>query len=252
MRAMSERLVRSWARKPWLSRWLANGDPGWFAAAQGKLDELKHQGTNADGVFEADPSLDAVRQAYMLWETNPSQALDEFTRMAEGGSVASMVQVGWAHEQGEGTPVDSAVAERWYSRASECGSDEGLLRSGHLAFARGDAARARAVLEPAVARGLTPAMRYLAQVELELVRTDDARDRARALLERAIAFGDVQARLNLSKAMLRGRFGLRAIPEGWRSYRRAIGEVTAQLDAERRAPRGDGDAGSVMPRNDHV
>ena len=141
-----------------------------------------------------------------------------------------MLQVGYAYELGRGAPRDLARAEDWYLKASEHGSDQGLLQAGYWAFRNGDLCKARAIYGVGVARGLTPAMRGLAWMELKAARTEQARSRARALYEQAIVLGDFSARLTFAQAMARGRFGLRLVPTGIRHIFALAKETSAQID----------------------
>jgi hypothetical protein len=96
-----------------------------------------------------------------------------------------------------------------------------------LAYRRGDIATARTILEAGVARGLAPAMRDFAWMELKLAR----RDEARALYRQAIDLGDFPARMLFARAIALGRFGLREVPEGIRSVFAAAHDFSAQVDA---------------------
>jgi TPR repeat protein len=158
-------------------------------------------------------------------------------QLRRGQSLAwSMIQVGWAYESGNGTRLDRLRAEDWYWKALERGSDFALLRVGCLAFRRGDPAKARAILGVGVARGLTPAMRSLAGIELRVSKSKDARRRAYALYEQAIELGDGSARIDLARAMALGCFGLRAIPAGIRSLPAAVAQISAQIGTKSDAP----------------
>jgi len=210
-------------------KWLLSRyDLGWIEAA----DELRFKALNTNALFEADADSARLRRNYELWHSNPSEAFSEFLLLAEGGSVWSMIQVGGAYECGKGTPVDRLRAEDWYWKALERGSDFALLRASCLALRRGDAAKAKAILGVGVARGLTPAMRSLAWIELRLSKYKDARRRAYALYERAIELGDGSARIDLARAMALGCFGWRAIPAGIRSLPAAVEQISAQIGAK--------------------
>jgi TPR repeat protein len=219
-----------------LCRYLIDrSDPGWT----GKADELQaaHRlyGLNNDAPFEADADPTRLREIYELWRSRPAEAFVQFLSLAESGSVWSMMQVGYAYETGRGVPLDRVRAEDWYLKAHEKGSDYCLFRVSALAMRRSDFAKARTILDIGVARGLTRAMDYLAWMELKLSRNGEARRRARALYEQAIASGDFAARMSYAHAVARGRFGLREIPAGIRSLLAAAKDFSAQVDAEKNA-----------------
>ena len=213
-------------------RWsISRDDPGWVEKADELETEFLFYGLNNGDLFNADADVTRLRQAFEMWRSNPVEAFTGFLVLAEGGSVWSMIQVGVAYESGRGVPLDRIRAEEWYRKAYEQGSDLGLVRAGYLTFKRGDIAEAKTILSVGVSRGLTPAMRYLAWMELRLSKKEDARGRARALYEQAIASGDLAARMLFARSMVRGRFGLRAIPAGIRSLLAAGKEVVAQVNA---------------------
>jgi TPR repeat protein len=215
-----------------LCRYLLNRyHPGWAQEADKLRDAYLFYGLNNDAIFAAEADSTRLREIHEMSRGRPAEALAEFLPLAEGGSVWSMIQVGYAYEAGRGAPIDRVRAEEWYSKAYEGGSDFGLLRVAILAFRRGDIAKARTVLDVGVGQGLTRAMDYLAWVELRLSGKEETRRQARALYEQAIASGDFAARMSYARAMARGRFGWREIPKGVRSLRAVAKDFTAQVDA---------------------
>jgi hypothetical protein len=163
------------------------------------------------------------------------EAFGQFLTLAEGGSVFSMIKIGYAYETGRGAPRDLNRAEQWYMKAHGRGSDYGLVRASGLLLKRGDVSGARSLLTVGVARGLPQAMTYLAWLELKLSRGKDAQNRARALYEQAIALGDPPAKMYFARARVRGRFGLRAIPAGICSLLATAKEGSAHVDARTKA-----------------
>jgi TPR repeat protein len=209
--------------------------PDWVAEAENLDSELSSQGTNSDALFKEDRDPVRLRDIYELRTSRPADAFSQFLALAEDGSVWSMIQVGYAYEAGLGTQRDRVQAEKWYLKAYEAGADFGLLRSSALAFKRGDIARARAILNDGIAKGLPQAMTDLAAMELRLSRTEEARGRARLLYEQAIALGDLSAKIFYARAMAHGRFGLKLIPTGIRGLLATAKEVGAAIDARTQA-----------------
>jgi TPR repeat protein len=195
------------------------------------FESLRHESTNNDALFEADADPERLRQLSELSRANPAEAFTQFLALAEGGSVWSMLRVARAYQLGRGAPLDLARAEEWYWKASEHGSDLGLLQAGYWAFKNGDLARAKFIFGVGADRGLTSAMRYLAWMELTVTKTEQARSRARALYEQAIALGDLRARVQFVRAMAHGQFGLRLVPTGMRKLFSLAKDVSAQIDA---------------------
>jgi TPR repeat protein len=127
-----------------------------------------------------------------------------------------MVRVAAAFASGIGTPPDLTQAEKWYRRGYEGGSDVCLLRLGYQYVNSGQVAKAEEVFKTGVERGLKPAMYRLAWTYSKSGQWPQRREEALLLLERASAAGDLYGRLFLSRAMIRGWFGLRLIPRGIR------------------------------------
>jgi TPR repeat protein len=208
-----------------LLEWLVEREsPGWVENLKQQVQAKEYRGLNSNALFQAEADQGRLRELHELWESDPGRAFTEFLALAEAGSVWSMGQVATALESGLGTSIDRARAEEWYRRAFERGSDLGLIRAGYLAFARGAVDVARNILSSGVERGLAPAMRLLADIELR-VEGRYGRAAARRLFQRAIELGDPIARVKFSRARAYGYFGLREIPAGIRDIKPALDAV---------------------------
>ena len=63
-----------------------------------------------------------VVEAHDAWEAGRlKEAFRLFKRNAEAGSIHAMLNFGYFHDAGIGTPVDKAEALRWYKRAHRLG-----------------------------------------------------------------------------------------------------------------------------------
>jgi TPR repeat protein len=163
---------------------------------------------------EADPQL--VYQAHALQETDPAACFKQYLALAESGSVWSMATVGRLLETGAGTDRDLVQAEAWYSRAYEAGSDYALIWVGQLYLESNRLEKATEVFRAGVDRGFAPAMYYLAWSYWKSGDWLQKRDEAMSLLQRGSAAGDLRAQRFLVTSMLRGRFGFRHVPAGFR------------------------------------
>ena len=155
-------------------------------------------------------------------------AFRECLPLAEQGSIWSMGIVGWGFNTGNGAPRDLALAEKWYRRAFECGSDYGLFWLGALYMNQKQWEKATEVFQAGVERGWMPAMYWLARLYSQSPHWRQKRNDALALLERASAAGDLSARHFLAIAMMRGWFGWRRIPAGIRMLSE-VAEKSAEL-----------------------
>jgi TPR repeat protein len=174
--------------------------------------------TNETAMWERESEADQerIRYAHGLESSDPAQSLNEYLALAEQGSLWSMVRAATALASGTGTPPDFAQAEKWYRRAYENGSDEGLLQLGDHYVKTGQFAKAEEVFKTGVERGLSPALYRLAWTYSKSGQWPQKREEALMLLERASSAGDLYGKLFLSRAMIRGWFGLRLIPRGIR------------------------------------
>lgn len=206
-------------------------DPGWDVTAEEVTNELLWQGLNTDSLFEADANPVRLREIAELQQSNPTQAFAEFLRLAENGSVWSMIQVGYAYATGEGVRVDRVQAEKWYLAAHNKGSDYGLLQAGILAIRRHDTTQARALFSEGITRDLPRAKTYLAWVEREF----GSRKEACILYEQAIASSDLLAEIGFARARAFGRFGFGAIPNGIRDLIKAKLKFVALVDERHRS-----------------
>ena len=205
----------------------------WLAAADQVSSEMQFGGWNTDALFEADADPLRLRELATLWESSPHEAFSQFLALAEAGSVWSMIRVGCGYCLGLGVKRDRASAERWFDAAFGRGSDYGLIWSARIARSRGDVAKAVGVLKVGVERGLPDAMVDLANLEMRKARTQEDRNRARRLYDTAIEKGHLPARAALARAMARGAFGWRSIPEGIRGLRASCKAYRDAIDARK-------------------
>lgn len=206
--------------------------PEWVEGADDALSSWWMHGVNSADLCSKEEEPERLVAAYDLLLANPVEGFREIRSLAEAGSVMAMVYLGWALESGHGSAADGREAEHWYTRASEAGSDEAMLRLGHRAYRQKDAARVEAILRPGIEKGLTPAMQYVALANLRFARKPESRRIARQLLETASARGDLLARLNLARLRALGWFGWRDVRPGLGAWKRAGGDLIAWMKAE--------------------
>lgn len=185
--------------------------------------------TNYRDVWTREQDKERLRHARALEENNPVEACREFNEMAEGGSAWAMQELGWAYRTGAGVSCDLAASIYWYDRAVAAGSDWALFGLGEAYLAAGELKKAERVYRIGIARDLPQAMTGMARVCMKRSAGAPDWEEARALLERAIALGDLQAKQCLARLLIRGRFGLRAIPAGFRLARGLYDDVAPLL-----------------------
>lgn len=164
-----------------------------------------------------DPQREALVAASELQNSDAKAALSRFLALAEGGSVWSMIHIGVAYGRGsDGASKNHTEAERWLRLAAEHGSCRARIYLANLYVMQSDFAAGEKVLQPCLAEGLAPAMYTMARVKLkQRPRTAERSEEARVLLEQASALGDLGAQWDLSRYMVRGRFGWHRIRQGF-------------------------------------
>jgi len=202
--------------------------------AQAKFMSWRGAKTNDRELLEGDPQREAVEATFKLRKRDPTAAFPQFLALAEGGSVYSMLCVGWLYSQGVGVAKDTVEAERWNLLALERGSKRARLQLADLYLARPDFDACAMILTPGVDEHWAPAMYALAMVKLQQPKTTMQRESARVLLEEASALGDVGAQWALGRRMARGWFGWRRIPRGFRLMSDACEKTFTLVDGNSR------------------
>lgn len=183
--------------------------------AYDKIADWRFNQANDSDIINRDPKKIAVLDAAQLWKSDRKAGLPELLKLANLGSVWSMVLIGWSYQAGEGVAIDGVQAEYWYGRAIEGGSQEAQLRLGRIYADRLEFSRSEKIYGIGAADHFAPAMHHLASIKLRQPKTEARRREARILLEHASALGDLGAEVALASFSARGRFGLRRIPRGF-------------------------------------
>lgn len=208
---------------------LKRKENAWFEAQSNNVEIMER---------ETDPA--AIHQAYDLLKTDPAESLRQYLALAEQGSVWSMASVGQMFQSGTGTAQDLAQAEKWLHRAYRAGSDYGLIWLGILYEHSGQSEKAQEVYRTGIERGFVPAMIRLAACYRRSPDWVQRRQEVLTLLECGPAADDLFARHWLTSAMIRGRFGLRLIPEGIRRLPGVAHDMANLLKDETATIQGDG------------
>ena len=195
-----------------------------------KMDAWLYEQSNHVEIMKKEENPEAVYEAHS--QTDSAESFKQFLALAESGSVWSMATVGQMFHAGTGTSKDLVQAEKWLSRAYQAGSDYGLICLGCL-FERAERSeKAQEVYRAGVARGFVPAMVYLAASYRRSPNWTQRRHETLSLLENGRAADDLFARHWLTTAMVRGWFGLRYIPEGFRRLPSVAHEMAALVADE--------------------
>ncbi len=187
---------------------------------------------NGDAIWHAETDKDALEEALTLYKAQNSEgAFQIWSAVADRGSIWAMAELGRCYQLGSGVPEDAGKAELWYGRAAESGYLSAISRYVGFLQKRKDYAACEAAYAAAVAQDWPPALLRTAFYRIRQSRRREDFMMALPLLERASEAGSPMARRLLGNWMMRGRFGLRRVPEGlslrWKAAREAVDIVEA-------------------------
>ena len=178
---------------------------------------------NDEEMWRREPDLGRLREAHARRVTSPAWALAELEKLSAEGSVASCLYLGQMFRDGLGVDANRAEAEKFYRKAYDAGSLNGLLSLGSLYFDRHSYDVAEAIFREGANRQYAPAMDKLAMIYLKRGQFYNPR-KARLLLEKASVVGNVFAKRHLAGVLIREGPGLRARIRGVGLFYRALVE----------------------------
>ncbi|MHB8254439.1 MAG: tetratricopeptide repeat protein [Acidiferrobacter sp.] len=157
-------------------------------------------------------------------KVDPEAIVAELQILAEGGSVRAMVALAHTYQHGTGVSADCRNAEIWYRRAYEQGKGK-VKKSAARYLAQfyldeKDYANAIPQFEVAAKLGSVSALRMLARMHKKGWGCKQDPYAAMALLEQAVAQGNVLAGRDLAILLMSGRCGWRRIAAGFVLYAR--------------------------------
>ena len=153
--------------------------------------------------WSAEPDLPALKHALKVRDRNPAEALTLFRALASAGSPMSMIYIGHAYQEGNGTSKDLAETERWYRSAADAGSIWALHALGCLYLMQKRYDEGKHSFRFAAAAGFSPAIYQLGRMYFfgKGVERDVAK--AKVHLEDASALGNVWATRLLGHLLIR-------------------------------------------------
>jgi TPR repeat protein len=185
---------RLWAKTEAWERWVSNESELWSK--------------------EPDRNRELIGRAGAIRESDPAAALELYRQAAEAGSPYAMETVAWCYWTGTGTASNFYQAAEYYRRAVAAGSWPATIGYARLVWDHGLHDESDRVLREGVAAGFVPSYFWLAYLGLARSRNRELRREIRELLEYAAGKGHPAAKVHLARAMITGKFGLRAIPAG--------------------------------------
>lgn len=142
------------------------------------------------------------------------EALKEYRKMAEVGSVEAQLRVGWMYYTGHGVEVDLNEARRWYLKAAESNSPEGQFYLGRFYRAQTLYQQAMNCFQKSASHNYMPSI-YQSGVMYELgegVAID--KDKAYKYYEQAARMGHLRSQREMARMIIKGHIGFEHIPRG--------------------------------------
>ncbi|TAL80809.1 MAG: sel1 repeat family protein [Beijerinckiaceae bacterium] len=173
-------------------------------------------------LWDREPDLVSLRQAHALLKSNPGKAITDLQRLAEQGSVMSMVYVGAAYRRGAGVPRNDSEAEQWFRRASTGGSIFASHELGKILLERQEYQDAALLFVRCAALNYSPSLYRLAVLSMNGDGVEKDLLKSRQLLEQASAQGSVIAKRALGIALIKGHLGKREVVRGIRIFASAL------------------------------
>lgn len=168
---------------------------------------------------ETDRNRELIERAGALHDADPEAAFRIDLEAAQAGSIWAMELVGWHYDTGAVVQADFGQAQEYYCRALRAGSWMATIKYARLLAAHSHFDSCERVLKDGVEADFVPAYFWLAWFRYKQSRTRKTCREIKPLLEYAAEKGHPGATLVLARLMARGKFGFRAIPEGFRLFR---------------------------------
>lgn len=134
-------------------------------------------------------------------------AWKELPALAEKGYPEAWLYLGWMHDKGLGVPVSYAEAETCYNKSASLGSVEALYYLGRLHKENGAAEKSFDSFLKAVNMGYLPAIYWVGRAYLKGDGVGRDVEKAKVYIKKAVDAGNLNARLQYSRAQLLGVFG---------------------------------------------
>ena len=177
-----------------------------------------------------------VREARALGETDPESSFSILRKLAEQGSYTAMADLGWNYEKGCGVKADFAMAEYWYCRAFDTGTEfykkEVTRLLGWLYLETKQYKKAHDIFSIGCDMNYAPAIFYLGKMNRRGLGIKKDPAEARRLYERAAELGHVRANRDLAHLLMSGKCGMSNMFLGWRLLFKTMKAMYMYLDKE--------------------
>jgi TPR repeat protein len=188
-------------------------------------------------MWKDEPDIDELRRLHGMLVTHPAQALIGLKELAGRGSVMSMLYLADAYRTGTGTGIDPSQTREWFARAAAAGSLLASYELGGIHWDAKDYETAHREFSRGAAKEYAPSMNLLAMMYANGLGVPVDVQRARELLEGAVAQGHVFAKRNLGCLLMKGHMGVWQIPRGFLLFLSAFMDVLILVPRDRKSER---------------
>ncbi|MFO1434849.1 MAG: hypothetical protein U1F34_00190 [Gammaproteobacteria bacterium] len=165
-----------------------------------------------------DKYLGDISDALKLQDRDPVRVFQELLRLAQNGSINSMLELGWAYKKGLGTKTDTDEAARWFRRAYDGGATQAALYLGGIYWRMEKYADARDIFAKGGEDGDPVCLYWLGRMYQDGIAVEKAPDKAYDLYVQASAGGSLIARAAAARLLMSGRCGASRILVGVYQY----------------------------------
>jgi hypothetical protein len=180
---------------------------------------------------DSDRNRALVEEGYARSEADPEAAFRIHREAAEAGSAAALHVVAWHYHTGTVVAADFERAADYYRRAIEKGSWMATIGYARLLADHGHFDECEGILRDGVRLDFVPAFFWLAQLRYERAPTRATCREIRPLLDYAAERGHPGAKQTLGRLLVKGRFGVLAIPRGIRFLRETMPPILRHREA---------------------
>jgi TPR repeat protein len=144
----------------------------------------------------------------------PEDAYRRCATLAESGSTAARLYLGWMYQLGKGVKRNLEEAERCYNSVLISESPKAEFYMATLQWEKGDPLKTVEWFERSASSGYAPAMYQLSKMYRYGYGVPIDSVRGRKLLDQAASKGHLFAQRDVAREMIRGRRGIARIPSG--------------------------------------
>lgn len=179
---------------------------------------------------DSDRNRALMEEAQACRNADPEAAFRMLLEAGEAGSARALESVGWHYASGTVVAADFDRAADHYLRAIRAGSWMATIAYARLLAEHGDADGSEDVLRDGVVLDFVPAYFWLAWLRYDRAPTRATCRAIRPLLGYAAERGHPGAKQTLGRLMVKGKFGLLAIPRGLKLLRETMPPVLSRPD----------------------